>query len=189
MVQERSRKERSHRGAVPVGDKDDVPAWGGKGHPKGNRLARPARRGTGAQGASRAARRQRYAAKVCSPSSPLTGSESHRPPSGPARSWASGVQPPWRTAPSGPWAAPLPAPASSSNRAQPRPSTPEVASHEELTHAPHSLLGGAVRAPVAVCTGAVLLAHAQSSMRKGSWVRGTEPIHGEGASGNSGLLH
>lgn len=58
-----------------------------------------------AQGASRAGGRRRYPGKVGgggweahSPSSPLTESGSHRPLSGPARSWACGERPPWRLA-------------------------------------------------------------------------------------------
>lgn len=83
-------------------------------HPKGKRLA-PTYDGTpggrGTQEASRAGRQRRCGAEMSSPSSPLTGSGNHRPPSGPARSWASGARPPWRRAPSGHWSSPLPAPA------------------------------------------------------------------------------
>lgn len=121
--------------------------------------------GTGAQGASRAGRRRRYAAEGGSPSSPLTGSGSHRPPSGPARSWASGARPPWRRAPCGHWAAPLPAPAAASAARATPPLHAGSCSSRGADARPHSLLGNEVLGRVVFCTGAVIFAHAPSSPR------------------------
>lgn len=146
----------------------------GRGGPSlGKRLARPATE-SGAQGASRAGRRRRCAAKVCSPSSPQTGSESHRPPSGPARSWASGARPPLRAAPSGPRATLLPGPAAASLQRATPPLHAGSCSSRGVTHThptacwevqfalpPRNLLH--TRSSLRACS---------VSLREGSWVKG-----------------
>lgn len=102
----RPRRERTVCGRAEEWGVGLVEESQGRPHSTGLRL-RWTRRGRHALADDGDTRKKRRWEEAHSPSSQPAGSGSHRPLSDPARSWACGARPPWRTAPAGHRAAPL----------------------------------------------------------------------------------